>query len=101
MQTLRKLPTMQPKVNRMTDQKWNGTFCQVSRSNMAGQGGAARAQPLGWRPASQPAEEGRRPAFIRHKCFCARLHASVLSADWLPSIAAMPGHLGGATCQGH
>src|SRR5688572_12172050 len=34
MQTLRKLPTMQPNMKIMADQKWNGTLDQFSVSRM-------------------------------------------------------------------
>src|ERR1051326_1165480 len=34
MQTLRKLPTMQPRTNSTTDQKWNGTAAQLCESRI-------------------------------------------------------------------
>src|SRR5215467_9984381 len=34
MQTLRKLPTMVPKTKNTSDQKWNGTTCQLRASKM-------------------------------------------------------------------
>src|SRR5258707_15844067 len=36
MQTLRKLPTMQPSVKKESDQKWNGTVFQMAGSNING-----------------------------------------------------------------
>ena len=35
MQTLRKLPTMEPNTKNTTDQKWNGTAAQLRESNVA------------------------------------------------------------------
>src|SRR5215472_1500843 len=34
MQTLRKLPTIAPKTKNTSDQKWNGTTCQLRASKM-------------------------------------------------------------------
>jgi hypothetical protein len=34
MQTFRKLPTIEPKTKKTTLQKWNGTLCHVSGSNI-------------------------------------------------------------------
>jgi len=34
MQTFRKLPTMEPKINITVDQKWNGTAAQVCESKI-------------------------------------------------------------------
>src|SRR6266699_3452882 len=34
MQTFRKLPTIEPKIKKTTLQKWKGTLCQTSGSNI-------------------------------------------------------------------
>src|SRR5436309_2991239 len=62
MQTLRKLPTMQPKMKKAKDQKWNGTDFQRARSSIRG---TSRVQSPKSKVQSPAGTSENSPAFQR------------------------------------
>src|ERR1035437_130022 len=99
-QTLRKLPTMEPNTKNTIDQKWNGIAAQLCGSNVALNIRALKSEGRGPRPEGIPKAELRR-AVVSHK------DSSPVPGAWFPggrfarSTIPRPWRPGTATCRDH